>query len=150
LHQTTWISARNLRDEVERVVDALNIRPYVQLFAAEYCGFSSDEEIVARCWNLERLNGYYAGFITRYGPLFEENQARLMAGNGPQPEECFVQRFLLVHDYRASPYVNLNLPPELPPEDWLGEKAAYLVQQYRHQLTGQAGAYVDAVLARAP
>jgi phenylacetic acid degradation operon negative regulatory protein len=150
LHQTTWISARDLRDEVERVVDTLKIRPYVQLFSAEHHGFSSDEEIVARCWDLKQLNDYYAGFITRYRPLFEENQARLMAGNGPRPQECFVQRFMLVHEYRASPYVDLNLPLELLPDDWLGEKAAHLVQQYRDQLTEEAEAYVDTVLAEAP
>ena len=150
LHQTTWISPRDLQSEVERVVDALNIGPYVELFSAEHCGFSSDEEIVARCWNLTQLNDYYADFITRYGPTFEGYRARLMAGNSPQPQECFVQRFMLVHEYRSSPYVDPNLPLELLPDDWQGERAAQLVQQYRDQLSEGAESYVDTVLARAP
>ena len=66
LHHGTWISPRDLRAEVERVVDALDIRPYVELYNAEHRGFASDEEIVARCWNLKLLNDYYADFITRH------------------------------------------------------------------------------------
>ncbi len=150
LHQGTWISPRDLRDEVERVVDALNIRPYVELYNAEHHGFSTDEEIVARCWSLRQLNDYYADFITRYEPLFQEHRARFLFGNSPQPQECFVQRFMLVHEYRASPYVDLNLPLELLPDDWLGEKAAYLVQQYRDQLAEGAESFVTTVLAKAP
>jgi phenylacetic acid degradation operon negative regulatory protein len=150
LHQTTWISPRDLRSDVERVVDALNISPYVELFSAEHRGFSCDEEIVARCWNLTQLNNYYADFITRYGPTFEAYRARLIAGSGPQPQECFVQRFMLVHEYRSSPYVDPNLPLELLPADWQGERAAQLVQQYRDQLAEEAESYVDTVLAKAP
>ena len=150
LHQGTWISPRDLRGEVERVVDALNIRPYVELFSVEHCGFSRDEEIVARCWSLEQLNDYYANFVSRYGPMFQEYQARLLAGNSLQPQECFVQRFMLVHEYRSLPYVDPNLPLELLPGDWLGERAAQLVQQYRDQLSEQAESFVTTVLAKAP
>jgi phenylacetic acid degradation operon negative regulatory protein len=150
LHQGTWISPRDLLGEVERAVDALNIRPYVELFSAEHCGFARGEEIVARCWRLEQLNDYYADFITRYGPLFQEHQARIVAGNSLQPQECFVQRFMLVHEYRFSPYVDPNLPLELLPGDWLGERAAQMVQQYRDQLSEEAESFVDTVLAKAP
>ena len=81
------------------MVDALSIYPYVEFFTAEHRGFSPDEEIVARCWNLKQLNDFYADFITRYAPSFQEHQARLRAGDGPRPSECFVRRFMLVHEY---------------------------------------------------
>lgn len=150
LHQATWISPRDLRPQVEQVVEALNIHPYVELFTAEHHGFSSDEEIVERCWNLKQLNDYYANFIARYGPSFREHQARLMTGNGLTPPECFVQRFMLVHEYRSSPYVDPNLPPELLPDDWLGHRATQLFRQYHDLLSEAAEAFVDAVLAKAP
>ncbi len=150
LHQGTWISPRDLLAEVEKAVDALNIRPYVELFAAEHCGFASDEEIVARCWNLEQLNDYYAGFIARHDPPFQEHLARQRAGNSLQPQECFVQRFMLVHEYRSSPYLDPNLPLELLPDYWLGGRAAQLFQQYHDLLTARAEAFVDSVLAKAP
>ncbi len=150
LHQGTWISPRDLRGEVELIVDELDVRPYVELFHAEHCGFASDEEIVARCWNLKQLNDYYADFVTRYDPLFQEHQARLVAGNRPVPQECFVQCFMLIHEYRASPYLDPNLPLELLPDDWLGERAARLFQQYHDLLSEEAKSFVDAVLAEVP
>jgi phenylacetic acid degradation operon negative regulatory protein len=150
LHQGTWISPRDLRAEVAQVVEALGIRPYVELFDAEHRGFTCDEEIVARCWSLKQLNETYAKFISRYAPVFQEHQTRLMVGNGPLPHECFVQRFMVVHEYRSSPYVDPNLPLELLPDDWLGERAALLVQQYRDLLAEEAESFVDAVLTKAP
>jgi phenylacetic acid degradation operon negative regulatory protein len=150
LHQATWISCRDLRAEVEQVVNDLGVRPYVEFFTAEHRGFASDAEIVARCWDLKRLNDYYAAFVARYAPPFQEHQARLMANNGCEPRECFMQRFMLIHEYRSSPYVDPNLPSELLPDGWLGERAAQLFQGYHDLLFAEAEAFVDAVLAKAP
>jgi phenylacetic acid degradation operon negative regulatory protein len=150
LHQGTWISPRNLGVEVEQAVDALDIRPYVELFAAEHRGFASDEEIVARCWNLEQLNAYYADFIARYDPPFQEHLAQQRTGESLDFQVCFVQRFMLVHEYRSSPYLDPNLPLELLPDYWLGGRAAQLFQQYHDLLTERAEAFVDSVLVKAP
>jgi phenylacetic acid degradation operon negative regulatory protein len=150
LNHATWISPRDLRAEVEEAVNALRVCPYVEFFAAEHRGFASDEEIVARCWDLERLNDYYADFIARYDSPFQQHHTRLMAGDGMEPQECFVQRFLLIHEYRSSPYMDPNLPLELLPDDWLGEKAAQLFQQYHDLLVDEAEAFVDSVLAKTP
>jgi phenylacetic acid degradation operon negative regulatory protein len=150
LHQATWISPRDLRAEVEQVVNALGVRSYVEFFTAEHRGFASDEEIVTRCWDLKRLDDYYAAFIARYDPPFQEHQARLMANDTLEPQECFMQRFMLIHEYRSSPYVDPNLPLELLPEDWLGERATQLFQQYHNLLVDEAEAYLDSVLTKAP
>jgi phenylacetic acid degradation operon negative regulatory protein len=151
LNQATCISPRDLRAEVEQAVDTLRVRPYVDFFTAEHDqGFSSDEEIVERCWDLKQLNKYYAAFIKRYDPSFQEHQARLMAGDSLEPQECFVQRFMLIHEYRSSPYVDPNLPLELLPDDWLGERATQLFQQYRNLLFEKAEAFADLVFAKSP
>jgi phenylacetic acid degradation operon negative regulatory protein len=150
LHHATWISPRDLQAEVGQITDALRARPYVEFFAAEHRCFASDQEIVARCWNLDQLNDYYATFISRYEPPFREHQARLAAGDSLEPRECFVQRFMLIHEYRFSPYVDPNLPLELLPDDWLGERATRLFQQYHNLLDQKAEAYLDSVLAKAP
>jgi phenylacetic acid degradation operon negative regulatory protein len=150
LNQATWISPRDLRAEVEQVLDALRARPYVEFFTSEHLGFSSAKEIVARCWDLKRLNDYYAAFIARYDPLFQEFQARLVAGDSLEPQECFVQRFMLIHEYRSSPYVDPNLPLELLPDDWLGERATRLFQQVHNLLVENAEAFVDLVFAKSP
>jgi phenylacetic acid degradation operon negative regulatory protein len=150
LHQGTWISPRDLRPEVEKVASSLNLHPYVEFFAAEHRGFSSDKEIVARCWDLQRLNDYYAGFLARFAPLFQDHQGRFMTGNGPSAQDCFVQRFMLVHEYRSSPYVDPNLPTSLLPDDWLADRATQLFRHYHDLLSEGAEAFVDTVLAEAP
>lgn len=150
LHQATWISPRDLRAEVEQVTNDLNVRPYVELFSAKHHGFASDKEIVARCWNLTQLDGYYTDFIARHDPPFQKHKARLAAGDSLGPRECFVQRFNLIHEYRSSPYVDPNLPLELLPEDWLGERATQLFQGYHDLLVDGAEAFVNWVLAKAP
>lgn len=150
LNHATWISPRDLRTEVEQVVDALHVRPYVEFFTAEHRGFASGEEIVERCWDLRRLNEYYAALVARYELPFQEHQGRLTAGDSLEPRECFVQRFMLIHEYRSSPYVDPNLPLELLPDDWLGEGATQLFQQYHDLLVEGAEAFVDSVLAKAP
>lgn len=146
----TWISPRDIRVEVEQIADALNIRNYVEFFIVEHQGFSSDEEIVSRCWNLKQLNKYYAALIARYGPLFKRYKNQLKTGDGLEPQECFVQRFMLIHEYRSSPYVDPNLPLELLPDDWLGERATQLFQQYHDLLIEGAKAFVDSVFAKVP
>jgi phenylacetic acid degradation operon negative regulatory protein len=150
LHQATWISPRDLRRQVEQVVDALKIHPNVEFFTAKHHGFSSDEEIVARCWNLQQLNEYYADFITRYDPVLQQHQALLMAGDGLRHDQCFVNRFMLVHEYRSSPYVDPNLPRELLPDDWLGGRATRLFQQVHDLLSEGADAFAGSVLTKAP
>jgi phenylacetic acid degradation operon negative regulatory protein len=113
-------------------------------------GFSSNREVVARCWNLEGLNRTYADFIAKYEPPLNEHKTRLAEENGLEPSECFVQRFMLVHEYRSFPYVDPNLPAELLPDDWLGNKAIQLFREYHELLTAGANAFVDDVFARAP
>jgi phenylacetic acid degradation operon negative regulatory protein len=150
LNHATWISPRILRRELEDLLDSLKIRDYVEIFCAEHLGFSSDREVVVRCWNLEGLNRTYADFIAKYEPLLNEHKAKLTVENGLDPSGCFAQRFMLVHEYRSFPYVDPNLPAELLPEDWLGDKAIQLFREYHELLTAEANAFVDDVFARAP
>jgi phenylacetic acid degradation operon negative regulatory protein len=150
LNQATWLSPRDLRGEVELLVDNLGVRPYVECFTANHDGFGSGEELITRCWDLERLDEYYTSFIQSYEPALKQHKDRLAAGNGLDPEECFIQRFMLVHEYRSSPYLDPNLPLELLPEDWPGERATQLFQEYHDLLVDQAETFVSSVFAKAP
>jgi phenylacetic acid degradation operon negative regulatory protein len=150
LNHATWLSPRDLRSEVELVVDSLDVRPYVDFFTADHRGFASGEELIARCWDLEQLNEYYTSFIQRYESSLKLHKDRLAAGNGLDPQECFVQRFMLIHEYRSSPYLDPNLPLELLPEDWPGERATRLFQEYHDLLVDQAETFVNSVFAKAP
>lgn len=150
LNHGTWISPRDLRTEVEEIVHDLELCPYVDFFDGEHRGCSSEEEIVTNCWNLKRLNRYYAEFINRFEPLYLEQETRMLAGESLDPQDCFIHRFMLIHDYRLSPYVDPNLPLELLPADWFGGKATKLFQEYRQLLSKDAEAFVDTIMEKAP
>ncbi len=150
LNQSTWISPRDLRSEVQAILDDLNLHTHVEFFSGNHRGFKSDKEIVSNCWDLERLNQYYADFVQRYEPRHKEHELRLEVGENLDVKECFIQRFMLIHEYRASPYVDPNLPLELLPGDWLGGMAAKLFQAYRDLLVEGAESYVDSILSKAP
>ena len=150
LNHGTWISPRDLHDSVEQVVTGFDIRCYVEFFAAKHRDFSDDGEIVARCWDLEGLNQYYAALIDRYEARYQEERKRIEAGHRLQGQACFVQRSRLIHEYRSSPYVDPNLPLELLPDNWLGERATHMFQRYQELLTDPAEGFVDTILAKAP
>lgn len=150
LNHATWISPRDLRSEVQAILDDLNLRTHVEFFSGKHRGFTSDKEIVSNCWDLERLNQYYTDFVHCYEPRYQEHELRLETGEYMDAKECFVQRFMLIHEYRASPYVDPNLPLELLPGDWLGGMAAKLFQAYRDLLNEGAESYVDSIFSKAP
>ena len=146
LGPAVWISPRDLKNEVTQIAAGLGISGQIDLFMGKYLGLSQSRELVHRCWDMQQLNRAYLDFIRRYRPAWQLyiNQA----SNGlVNSRTAFVQRFLLVHEYRSFPYVDPNLPPELLPNDWLGEEAVHLFQSYAALLAPKANEYVDEVLA---
>lgn len=144
-----WISPRDLRQEVTEVTEALKLTNQVYLFAGEYFGPPHEQEIVNQCWGLVELNRAYRAFIDRHKPGWEQFMAQ--SNNGDiNAHAAFVQRFLLVHEYRSFPYVDPNLPPQFLPGDWLGNEAIQLFQAYAALLAPKANQYVDDILATEP
>ncbi len=149
LGPATWISPRNLQQEVTEIAGALGISGQVDFFAGEYLGFSQARELVERCWDMEQLNRAYLDFIRRHRPAWRRFVNQVNEG-AATPCSVFIRRFLLVHEYRSFPYVDPNLPPELLPNDWLGDEAIHLFQTYAAVLAPKANHYVDGVLATEP
>jgi phenylacetic acid degradation operon negative regulatory protein len=148
LGSATWISPRDLRQEVAEVAEALGITGQIDLFGGEYFGLSDAKTLVDRCWDLPRLNRAYREFIQRYRPAWRQFA---LDGDGQIGADIvFTRRFTLVHEYRSFPYVDPNLPPELLPDDWPGNEAIQLFQNYATLLAPKAGQYVNNVLAAAP
>ena len=113
--------------------------------------FSADSHCVITTDQVKKnlASKYHAAWDEGMGK-YDEQRNTDMAGESLEPQECFVQRFMLIHEYRSSPYVDPNLPLELLPDDWLGEQATQLFQQYRDLLVEGAEAFVESVLAKAP
>lgn len=73
-------------------------------------------------WKIDELGEHYSEFIQLFRPLWqvlrEQDQLR--------PEDCFLARTLLIHEYRRLLLRDPQLPDELLPGDWEGRAARQL------------------------
>lgn len=147
LTSALWISPHDLRAQVEHLADQLDLNGHLEFYTATHDGFSDQHALVARAWDLPRINAQYAAFIEKYQPLFDECRANWTT---IAPSECFVRRFMLIHEYRRFPFVDPELPPELLPTDWHGLSAAKLFQDYHTLLAEPANAFFQSVFVGPP
>ncbi len=145
LANALWISPHDFHQEIEQLAESLGIRSRVELFTAHHDGFSDQANIVARCWDLSRINARYAAFIEKYQPLYDEHCRRLTSGDDFEPSLYFVHRFSLIHEYRRFPYIDPELPHELLPPEWCGDRAVNLFRAYHDLLADKANAFFKSV-----
>jgi phenylacetic acid degradation operon negative regulatory protein len=65
-----------------------------------------------------------------------------------EPEQAFVARTLLVHEWRKFLFTDPGLPEEVLPADWPGRAAAALFDERQARLKPLASAWVEEALAR--
>lgn len=146
LSSGSWVCPHNLEPDVSRIVENLGISGCVEIFTASHQGISTDRELAARCWDLAGINRRYEAFLARYEPLFKEFQRR----EDLTASECFVQRFLLIHEYRKFFFIDPELPSELLPEVWHGTRARDLFHAFHSLLAEPANHYFDSVFEGLP
>ncbi|WP_097460904.1 phenylacetic acid degradation operon negative regulatory protein PaaX [Mangrovitalea sediminis] len=78
--------------------------------------------LVREAWNLDQLSASYQDFLEQFRPLWNEMRTR----DALDPEECFLARILLIHEYRKVLLRDPLLPEELLPSDWEGRAARQL------------------------
>jgi phenylacetic acid degradation operon negative regulatory protein len=81
-------------------------------------------EAIRSAWDLGRLERDYHAFLERFGPVLRalgDHAAREL-----DPEQCFMVRTLLIHEYRRVVLRDPLLPAELLPADWPGAEARML------------------------
>ncbi len=145
LTEATWISPYDLTSEVEDLAGRIGVQGHIYSFRVRHHGATQPTDIVARCWDLDRIHQKYASFIAEYRPKLGSHVERLRRGETVEPSECFVERFSLIHEYRRLPYLDPDLPKELLPADWLRPQAAALFRDYHDLLAEKANSYFDSV-----
>jgi phenylacetic acid degradation operon negative regulatory protein len=142
LATATWISPHHRLDEVERALsDDSAVR--LDLLTCRSRGRSTDLDMVDRCWDLTTLGRDYQHLVDRLEAL--PPAADLAALPGP---DALRLRIELVADYRHFPFRDPDLPAELLPDDWPGDRAHELFVAAHDALAGPADAFVTAVLGR--
>lgn len=145
LTNAVWVSPRDQRASVQRLVTSLGLEPYVQYFHGQMDGPTDCRELVMRCWDLPNINCEYAKFIETYSASFKDLHARMAARATIDPSEFFTRRFMLMHEYRQFPFRDPQLPEELLPRDWRGAEATTLFHKYHDLLAEGANHYFDSV-----
>jgi phenylacetic acid degradation operon negative regulatory protein len=127
------IYARPSRREsrVARIARDLRIeRGLLTLRAREHdaIGGHSLAAAALRAWPLGDLARDYRSFLKSFGAVIE----RFRGAPTPEhdPEQCFVVRTLLIHDYRRLLLRDPQLPTALLPLDWPGSAAGALCRDF--------------------
>jgi phenylacetic acid degradation operon negative regulatory protein len=96
---------------------------------------------VGETWALDEVRDGYLRFIERFAPL-----ARSLAGPGPDPEQAFVIRTLLIHAFRRVQLHDPKLPSALLPEAWPGNDSYALCREIYRRVYDAAEAHLLTVL----
>jgi len=133
-----WMTPHDVRREVAAIAAELGLARNVEVFRARHVSGSRERALIDRCWDLGALDKRYAAFLRRWRA---NGSARFT------PEESFVRRFTLVHEYRFFPLADPYLPGALLPRQWRGRAAAALFDRQHAALAAPAERYVRDVCA---
>jgi phenylacetic acid degradation operon negative regulatory protein len=144
-----WISPHQVRGQVNELAAELGIADHLEIFRAQYQGYSDVAHLVAQAWDLATVDAAYRAFIERHRAAYERLEREPTAA-WTDPRESYVRRFFLVHEYRDFPLVDPHLPPRLLPAAWAGGEAAELFRAYHALLRAPADAFVESVVEMEP
>lgn len=113
LAASTWLSAHERRIQVAELFAEEAVARVDQL-AARSQGVEEDRALAARCWDLGQLSADYQTWI---GQWQDHTGAEL------DDRAALVTRTRLVHSYRKFPFADPDLPAELLPAGWPGDRA---------------------------
>jgi len=103
------------------------------------------KELAEQCWNLAQVAAGYRDFIRRFRGI-----ARVLRGSSAlDPEQCFVIRALLMHEFRRVQLRDPQLPRQLLPADWPGDPARSLCREIYLLCQQEAEEHLMAVLQTA-
>ena len=101
--------------------------------------------LTKECWDLQTLGRQYEEFLNHFRPLWQE----VSELTDLRPQECFLARTLLIHEYRKLVLRDPLLPDELLPGDWEGRAARQLCRNIYRALTPAAEQWLEESLETA-
>jgi phenylacetic acid degradation operon negative regulatory protein len=139
-----WIAPAHVLEEARAVLARYGLDHYVELFTAGYVGFADPAELVARCWDLDRLDEQYRSFLARQAPVLAAYRRRKRVDAG----QAFADYVGALTQWRRLPFLDPGLPEAVLPVGWNGIRAADAFFELRDRLAGPAADFVAAVRGR--
>jgi phenylacetic acid degradation operon negative regulatory protein len=91
-------------------------------FDAALAADDAPQQLIHLGWDLDDLGLRYQRFVKRFAPVTAELERRREIA----PQDCFLVRTLLIHEYRRLHLRDPLLPAQLLRADWPGAQAAAL------------------------
>jgi phenylacetic acid degradation operon negative regulatory protein len=139
-----WIAPAHLFGEARAVLARYGLDHYVELFEARHLAFTDTAELVARCWDLDRLDEQYGAFLARHTPVL----ARYRNGRQTDGGQVFADYVGALTQWRRLPFLDPGLPAAALPARWNGIRAADTFFELRDRLAGPAEEFVATVRSR--
>lgn len=117
-------------------------RQIAVLAARDLAGARPLGAFARQCWNLQSVAAEYRRFVARFGRViraFDGDAAR-------DPQQCFVVRTLLIHEFRRMSLHDPRLPAELLPAAWPGPAAYALCRNLYRRTYGCAERHLAATI----
>jgi phenylacetic acid degradation operon negative regulatory protein len=103
----------------------------VWTFRARHGELGDPDALVRTAWDIDAMVASYESFVADFGALRPST-----------PQESFVSLVSLLVRWRAFPFADPDLPPELLPKGWLRERAHALFHDRQRRWSSPARAYV--------
>jgi phenylacetic acid degradation operon negative regulatory protein len=105
VQDATWVAARDREPEVRSLLRQLKIEQYASVMVGHMSPDLPPVALVAQAWRLDHARERYESFLKEFGPLrVARARSRL------SPAEAFRNRTLLLHRFRAFPFIDPELP----------------------------------------
>jgi phenylacetic acid degradation operon negative regulatory protein len=133
--------------ELHQLLADLGLVEQVVVFRGEVAaaGLSDTDLAGALTGDLQALRPAWSEFVRQFTPLADDLRAGAV-----EPEQAFLARTLLVHRYRRVVLREPELPAELWPQDWIGERAYATSAACYRALQASAERHLDAVCEALP
>jgi phenylacetic acid degradation operon negative regulatory protein len=113
-------------------------------FEAVLAADDTPQRLVQLGWDLEELGARYLRFVKRFAGV----RTALKQGRAPDPEECFLVRTLMIHEYRRLHLRDPQLPKQLLLPDWPGAQAAALCRDIYARVISPSEAYLSRIASK--
>ncbi len=100
---------------------------------------SSMQELAYSSWKLDDISARYERFLKSFRPV----NAAIKKGNCPEPQQAFILRTLLIHEYRRILLSDADLPGELLPANWPGHAASDITASIYRAVHSEAMQYIE-------
>lgn len=129
------------KETLEEILVRVGIKGNVFVCSASDSSFADTRplrDLVEQCWELGSVMTNYESLIRRFAGIPKLLNAR----NALDPEQAFVIRTLLIHEYRRAQLHDPQLPLELLPQKWPGKTAYELCRQIYRSTCDAAEQYI--------